>query len=185
MTWSQKCPKRTLQRGILAGAAIALVVCSLVLAGCTSQPQVAKINDTVRVDYTASLAKTGETFESSLNSSPIEFVVGTGQVIKGFDDAVIGMTPGQTKNNVFIPADQAYGQRNESLIYLVPKTGALANYTPVPGQVTYVTMKLPSGQTVRYPIIASNDTAVTIDANNPLAGQDLLFNITLVEIVRK
>ncbi|HVP94002.1 MAG TPA: FKBP-type peptidyl-prolyl cis-trans isomerase [Methanoregulaceae archaeon] len=185
MTRPQKCPKRTLQSGILAGATIALVVLSLVLAGCTSQPQVVKVNDTVRVHYTASLAKTGETFESSLNSTPIEFVVGTGQVIKGFDNAVIGMTPGQTKNNVFIPVDQAYGPHRDDLVYIAQKTGALANYTQVPGQLTYVTMRLPSGQIVRYPIIASNATTVTIDANNPLAGQDLLFNITLVEIVKK
>jgi peptidylprolyl isomerase len=185
MTRSQKCPKRTLKSGILAGAAIALVLCSLILAGCTSQQQVAKNNDTVRVHYTASLASSGETFESSLNSSPIQFVVGTGQVIKGFDNAVIGMTPGQTKNNVFIPVDQAYGPHRSDLVYIAQKTGALANYTQVPGQITYVTMKMPDGQTVRYPIVGSNQTTVTIDANNPLAGQDLLFNITLVEIVGK
>jgi peptidylprolyl isomerase len=185
MTRSQTSPKWTLKHGILAGALIALVVCSLALAGCTSQQQVAKVNDTVRVDYTASLAKTGEVFESSLNSSPIEFVVGEGQVIPGFDAAVLGMSPGQTKTNVFIPVDQAYGPRNQSLIFTIKKTGALANYTAVPGQMTYVTMRLPNGQSERYPIIASNDTTVTIDANNPLAGQDLLFNITLVEIVKK
>ena len=185
MTRSRKCLKITYNSGILAAAAIALIVCSLALAGCTSQPQVVKANDTVRVHYTASLAKTGEIFESSLNSSPIQFVAGTGQVIKGFDAAVIGMTPGQTKNNVFIPVDQAYGPHRDDLVYSVQKTGALANYTPIPGQITYVTMKLPDGQTVRYPIIGANQTTITIDANNPLAGQDLLFNITLVEIVKK
>lgn len=185
MTRSQKNLNRTFQCGILAGAMILLLVCTLLTAGCTAQNEIAKVNDTVKVHYTASLAKTGETFESSLNGSPIEFVIGSGQVIKGFDDAVIGMSPGQTKTNVFIPVDQAYGPHRADLEYIVPKTGALVNYEPTPGQLTYVTMRLPNNQTVRYPIVGSNETTVTIDTNNPLAGQDLLFNITLVEIVRK
>jgi peptidylprolyl isomerase len=158
---------------------------ALLVAGCTSQKAVVVApNDTVKVHYTASLASTGQQFESSLNGTPIEFVAGTGKVIKGFDNAVIGMSIGQNKT-VTVPADQAYGPKRQDLIITTEKTGPLADYVPKPGTVTYVTVPLPDGSIGRYPIVASNETTITVDMNHPLAGQDLVFNISLVDIVKK
>ena len=107
---------------------IIFLITALLVAGCTTQKAVVVApNDTVKVHYTASLASTGQQFESSLNGTPIEFVAGTGMVIKGFDNAVIGMSVGQNKT-VNVPADQAYGPKRQDLIITTEKTGALADY---------------------------------------------------------
>jgi len=167
------------------GVTIILLFAALLVAGCTTQKApVAATNDTVKVHYTASLASNGQQFESSLNGSPIEFVVGSGKVIPGFDAAVLGMSVGQNKT-VTVPAAQAYGPKRQDLVITTEKTGALADYQPKPGTITYVTVPMPDGSVGRYPIIASNDTTVTVDMNHPLAGQDLVFNITLVDLVKK
>jgi peptidylprolyl isomerase len=167
------------------GISIIFLFTALLLAGCTTQkPVVAAPNDTVKIHYTAALASNGQQFESSLNGTPIEFVAGSGMVIKGFDNAVIGMSVGQNKV-VTVPSDQAYGPKRQDLIITTEKTGPLADYQPKPGTVTYITVPLPDGSVGRFPIIASNDTTVTVDMNHPLAGQDLVFNITLVDIVKK
>ncbi len=101
------------------------LITALLVAGCTTQKAVVVApNDTVKVHYTASLASTGQQFESSLNGTPIEFVAGTGMVIKGFDNAVIGMSVGENKT-VNVPADQAYGPKRQDLIITTAKTGAL------------------------------------------------------------
>ena len=168
----------------MLGFSIAVLVVILLLAGCTEQKPVVKANDTVKVHYTAALASTGQVFESSLNGTPIEFVAGSNQVIPGFDAAVLGMSPGETKT-VVVPAAQAYGPKRADLIITTPKTGALADYVPQEGTVTYITVTLPDGSKNRFPIIAANDTTVTVDMNHPLAGQDLNFTIQLVEIVKK
>jgi peptidylprolyl isomerase len=170
---------------VFLGMTIIFLVAALLMAGCTSQKAVVVVpNDTVKVHYTASLASNGQQFESSLNGSPIEFVVGSGMVIKGFDNAVIGMSVGQNKT-VTVPADQAYGPKRQDLIITTGKTGALADYQPKPDTITYITVTLPDGSVGRFPIIASNETTVTVDMNHPLAGQDLVFNIQLVDIVKK
>lgn len=162
-----------------------LLFSALLVAGCTSQnPVVVAPNDTVRVHYTASLASNGEQFESSLNGTPIEFVAGSGMVIKGFDNAVIGMSAGQNKT-VTVPVNQAYGPKRQDLIITTDKTGALAGFEQKPGVITYITVPLPDGNIGRFPIIASNDTTVTVDMNHPLAGQDLVFNIQVVDIIKK
>lgn len=167
------------------GITIIFLMAALLLAGCTSQKAaVVAPNDTVKVHYTASLASNGQQFESSLNGSPVEFVVGSGMVNKGFDNAVMGMSVGQNKS-VTIPADQAYGPKRQDLIITTEKTGALADYEPKPGAITYITVPMPDGSVGRYPIIASNETTVTVDMNHPLAGQDLVLNIQLVDIVKK
>jgi len=170
---------------IFLAMTIIFLLAALLLAGCTSQkPVVAVPNDTVKVHYTASLATNGQQFESSLNGTPIEFVAGSGMVIKGFDSAVLGMSVGQNKT-VTVPVDQAYGPKRQDLIITTEKTGALADYEPKPGTITYITVPLPDGSVGRFPIIASNETTVTVDMNHPLAGQDLVFNIQLVDIVKK
>jgi peptidylprolyl isomerase len=169
----------------LLGVTIIFLFAALLMAGCTSQKAVVVApNDTVKVHYTASLASDGTQFESSLNGTPIEFVAGSGRVIPGFDNAVIGMSVGQNKT-VTVPADQAYGPKRQDLIITTEKTGALADYQPKPGTITYITVTLPDGSVGRFPIIASNETTVTVDMNHPLAGQDLVFNIQMVDIVKK
>ena len=166
------------------GMTIIFLLAALLVAGCTSQKAVVKPNDTVKIHYTAALASNGQQFESSLNGTPIEFVAGSGMVIKGFDNAVLGMSVGQNKT-VTVPVDQAYGPKRQDLLITTEKTGALADYQPKPGTVTYITVPMPDGSVGRFPIIASNDTTVTVDMNHPLAGQDLVFNIQLVDIVKK
>ncbi len=165
---------------------IILVVCTAAFSGCvnsTTSPKImVKPNDTVKVHYTVSLASNGQQILSSLNGSPIEFVAGTGKVIKGFDNAVLGMSVGQNKT-VTIPADQAYGPVKQDLIVTAKKTGALADYQPKPGNITYIAVPLPDGSVGRFPIIASNETTITVDMNHPLAGQNLVFNIQLLDIV--
>jgi len=170
---------------IFSGILIIFLLAALLVTGCTSQKAVTVIpNDTVKIHYTGMLASNGQQFDSSLNGTPVEFVVGSGTVIEGLDNAIIGMSVGQNKT-VTIPADQAYGPKRQDLIITTQKTGALADYQPKPGMITYVTVPLPDGSVGRFPIIASNDTTVTVDMNNPLAGQDLVFNIQLVDIVKK
>jgi peptidylprolyl isomerase len=170
---------------LFLGMTIIFLFAALLLAGCTAQkPVIVAPNDTVKVHYTASLASNGQQFESSLNGTPIEFVAGTGMVIKGFDNALIGMSVGQNKA-ITVPADQAYGPKRQDLVITTDKTGSLAEYVPKPGTITYVTVPLPDGSVGRFPIVASNDTTVTVDMNHPLAGQDLVFNITLVDLVKK
>ena len=166
---------------------IILVVCTATLIGCvnkTSAPVVVvKPNDTVKIHYIVSLASNGRQVQSSLNGSPIELVVESGKEIKGFDNAVLGMSVGQNKT-VMVPTDQAYGPKRQDLIITTNKTGALADYQPNPGNITYITVTLPDGTIGHFPIIASNETTVTVDMNHPLAGQDLIFNIQLVDIVK-
>lgn len=169
---------------VFLGMTIIFLLAALLAAGCTSQKAVVVPNDTVKIHYTAALASNGQQFESSLNGTPIEFVAGSGMVIKGFDNAILGMSVGQNKT-VTVPADQAYGPKRQDLLITAEKTGALADYQPKPGTVTYITVPMPDGSVGRFPIIASNETTVTVDMNHPLAGQDLVFNIQLVDIVKK
>jgi len=170
---------------IFLGVTIIFLLAALLATGCTSQKAVVVVpNDTVKVHYTASLASNGQQFESSLNGTPIEFVAGSGKVIEGFDNAVIGMSIGQNKT-VTVPVDQAYGPKRQDLLITTEKIGPLEGYQPKPGIITYITIPMPEGGTGRFPIIASNETTVTVDMNHPLAGQDLVFTIQLVDIVKK
>jgi FKBP-type peptidyl-prolyl cis-trans isomerase 2 len=170
------------------GITIALLFLALLVTGCTSQKtagdNVVRFNDTVKVHYTESLASNGKVIDSSVNGSPIEFVAGSGMVIPGLDNAIIGMSIGENKT-VTIPADQAYGLKRNDLVITTPKTAALANYTPNKDTVTYITVPMPDGSIQHFPIIASNETTVTVDMNHPLAGQDLIFTIQLIDIVKK
>lgn len=172
------------------GITIMLIFVALLMAGCTSQKVLVKSNDTVKVHYTAALASTGQVFQSSLNGNPVEFVVGSGMVLPGFDKAVMGMGIGENKT-VTIPADQAYGPRLQALINVLPREKVIATlpekeqetWNPKPGDV--IRYNLPEGGIGTVFIVAANDTSITIDENHPLAGQDLIFNIQIVDIVKK
>ncbi len=139
---------------------------------------VAKKNDTVKVHYTGKL-KSGEVFDSSREREPLEFTVGGGQMIPGFDAAVDGMALEETKE-VTIPSAEAYGERNEQMIQEVPREQLPEDMKPEVGQ-TLVASSQDGGQT-HVVVTEVKDESITVDGNHPLAGQDLIFDIELVEI---
>ena len=138
----------------------------------------AKANDKVKVHYTGKLT-TGEVFDSSEGREPLEFTVGGGQMIKGFDEAVNGMTIDE-KKTVEIPSTEAYGERREELIQEVPKDQLPEDMKPEVGQKLVATNDL--GHQTYVSVTATNEEAITVDANHDLAGKDLVFDIQLVEI---
>lgn len=138
----------------------------------------AKANDTVKVHYTGKLTN-GQVFDSSLERDPLQFTVGGGQMIKGFDEAVNGMELNE-KKTVTIPSAEAYGDRNDELIQQVPRTDLPADMKPEAGQTLVATNE--AGQQTHVLVREVADDNITIDANHPLAGQDLIFEIELVEI---
>ena len=159
-----------------------IIVPVLVLsAGCGGSAVAAKKGDTVKVDYTGTL-KDGTQFDSSIGREPLQFTVGAGQMIAGFDAAVVGMKVGE-KKTVTIPAAQAYGERDTKLVFDVPRSQLPANINPQVGMKLQMTQN--SGQVVVVTITEVNESAVKMDANHELAGKDLTFEITMVEIVAK
>jgi peptidylprolyl isomerase len=139
----------------------------------------AEIGDTVRVHYTGTLDD-GTEFDSSIGREPLQFTVGAGQMIPGFEQAVIGMRLGESET-VIIPTDQAYGPYHEELVVVVPREQLPPDVEPEVGQ--QLTMSQPDGQPVPVTVIDVSEGNVTIDANHSLAGEDLTFDIELVEIL--
>lgn len=138
----------------------------------------AKSGDIVRVHYTGTLDD-GSVFDSSKGRDPLEFTVGGGQVIPGFDQAVSGMSVGDSKK-VKIDAKNAYGARDESLVQTLERT-VLPDDAEV--QVgSQLQAQQPNGQVVILTVVGLTDDSVTVDANHPLAGEALTFEIELVEI---
>jgi len=138
----------------------------------------AKKDDQVKVHYTGTLTN-GEVFDSSLQREPLAFTVGAGQMIKGFDEAVNGMSVNE-KKTVTIPAAEAYGERNDDLLQVVPKTDLPDDMDPKVGQT--LVASAPNGQQSQVVVSDVSDDTITVDANHPLAGKDLVFEIELVEI---
>jgi peptidylprolyl isomerase len=141
-------------------------------------PEQVKNGDTVRVHYKGRL-ESGDVFDSSEGSEPLEFRVGTGQVIAGFDEGVRGMSVGESRT-VEIEAEDAYGPRVEQLINRVAREGMNLEQEPEVGMS--LLMQLPDGNEIPLTITEVSDTHVTVDANHPLAGEKLIFDIELVEI---
>jgi len=136
-----------------------------------------KEGDTVKVNYTGTL-KNGEVFDSSEGKEPLEFTLGEGQLIPGFEKAVIGMAVGDSAK-IDIPSDEAYGEEREDLIINVPKDQLPDDVTPQVGMQLQVNQG--NGQPIPVRIKEVGETELTLDANHPLAGQDLSFEIELVE----
>lgn len=135
-------------------------------------------NDNISLHYKGTL-NNGELFDSSEGRDPLSFEVGAGQVIPGFDKAVVGMAVEESK--VFtIPADEAYGQVNEELVYEVPKSTIPADLNPTKGQ--RLVSNLEDGRQIPVTITNVTEETITLDANHPLAGQDLTFDIKIVSI---
>jgi peptidylprolyl isomerase len=141
--------------------------------------QQVKSGDKVRVHYHGKL-RSGETFDSSQGREPLEFTVGSGQVIKGFDNGVMGMQVGD-KKTVEIPVDDAYGQKSEEMIVEFPRNQFPPDLDPQIGM--QLMMNNGSGQSFPVSVTEVKEESVILDANHPLAGEELIFDIELVEIV--
>ncbi|OGH60467.1 MAG: peptidylprolyl isomerase [Candidatus Magasanikbacteria bacterium RIFCSPHIGHO2_01_FULL_50_8] len=135
--------------------------------------------DSVKIHYTGRLTD-GTEFDSSHDRAPLEFVVGSGHVIPGFENAVLDLEPGQTVT-VTIPAVDAYGVRREELVATVSHEQFPKNI-PLEKDVQ-IQIPTPDGRTMVATITAIDGDAITLDANHHLAGKDLVFDIELVEIV--
>lgn len=135
--------------------------------------------DKVRVHYHGKL-RSGETFDSSEGREPLEFTVGSGQVIPGFDDGVRGMQAGE-KKTIEIPVDQAYGPKSQEMIIEFPTNQFPPDMKPEAG----MQLMMNNGQGQQFPVTITEvrEDSVLLDANHPLAGQDLIFDLELVEIV--
>ena len=145
----------------------------------------AKQGDTVRVHYTGRLTS-GEVFDSSeasddsSESTPLEFTIGSQQVIPGFEEGVVGMAPGETKT-ITIPVDQAYGPHNPDMVAVVPRDQVPPHIEVALGNQLELTQE--EGNSFNVVITDVTDTTITLDANHPLAGRELIFDLKLVEIV--
>ena len=138
----------------------------------------AKNGDTVAVHYTGKLVD-GSVFDSSIDRDPLEFTIGEGQVIPGFEEAVLDMGLNETKT-VTIPANKAYGPYHEDLVTVADRDQLPADLKPEIGQ--QLQGRQPDGQVVVVTVIGVSESNVTLDANHPLAGKDLTFEIQLVAI---
>ncbi len=178
---------------ILAISVLVLCTALVCLSGCTSQQAAAKTGDTVKVNYSVSFPG-GSPFESTKDKQPIEFVIGSGEVVKGFDNAVIGMIPGQTKS-VTVPPEEGYGPYRPELVKIMDTKATnrtfselqrQGNITPIyfPG-IGMIYQWIDEGNKIgflRFSNITNETT--TVDENSPLAGKTVVYEITLVEIVK-
>jgi len=139
----------------------------------------ARAGQTVRIHYTAKL-ENGALLDSSAERDPMEFELGSGRVITGLDSAVQGMTVGESKT-VTLQADEAFGPHHEQLVVSVPNSELPDNLQPSVGM--QLESRAPDGKITKLTITEVADNFVTIDANHPLAGKVLQFDIELVEIV--
>lgn len=138
-----------------------------------------KNGDKIRIHYHGKL-NDGSTFDSSEGREPLEFQVGSGQVIKGFDEGVLAMSVGE-KKRIVIPAKDAYGEPSMENVFEHPRSNFPADITPEVGMQLYMSDQ--DGNNFPVMISALTDTAVVLDANHPLAGKELTFDLELVEIL--
>jgi peptidylprolyl isomerase len=138
-----------------------------------------KSGDKIKVHYHGKLTS-GETFDTSEGRSPLEFEVGSGMVIKGFDEGVTGMEVGE-KKTINIPVEDAYGPKNPDMIIEMP-----LDRFPKDMEIEVgipLMMSDNQGQQFQVTIVEIKEKSALLDANHPLAGQDLIFDLELVEIV--
>ena len=143
-------------------------------------PEQVKNGDTVRVHYTGRL-ETGETFDSSAGGDPFEFTVGAEETIAGFEEGVRGMAVGERKT-VEIEAEDAYGQHIPARVQAIDRSIITESLGQEPEVGMALAMQIEPGQQIPVTITEVTDTHVTLDANHPLAGEKLIFDIELVEI---
>jgi FKBP-type peptidyl-prolyl cis-trans isomerase 2 len=159
---------------------IGLALSLLLMIGCSAE-KVVESGDTVKVHYTGTL-EDGSVFDSSEGRDPLEFEVGTGSLIPGFENGVYGMKVGE-KKTIDIPVDQAYGQRHEELVGKIPRSQFPPDMTLEIGQTLQIPQ--PDGRAMNAVVAEMDDSTVTLDGNHPLAGKNLKFEIEIVEIIKK
>lgn len=137
-----------------------------------------KNGDTVKVHYKGTL-ESGEIFDSSEGRDPLEFTMGTGQLIPGFEKAIMGKAVGDS-TTTNIPSAEAYGEHNPQMEITVPKEQLPEDMEPAVGM--QLQLNQPDGQAIPVAITNVEGDQVTLDANHPLAGKDLTFKIEVVEI---
>lgn len=136
-----------------------------------------KKGDKIKVDYTGKL-EDGTVFDSSEGKAPLEFTVGSGQIIKGFDEGVVGMNKGDEKE-IKIGAKDAYGEMNPQLMRKIPRASLPPDREPKVNMM--LIMSTGNGQQIPAKISAVDDKEVTLDLNHPLAGKTLIFKVKIVE----
>ncbi len=139
----------------------------------------AKNGDTVKVHYTGRF-EDGTVFDTSADSEPLQFTLGARHVIPGFERAVVGMQTGESKT-VRIAPDQGYGSHQADLVFQVGRETLPEELDPEIGQ--HLELQQPNGERVMLTITEVSESTITLDANHPLAGKELTFNVELVEIV--
>lgn len=140
----------------------------------------AKSGDTVRINYSGKLTD-GTMFDSSEGREPLEFQLGSGQIISGLDREVEGMKVGD-RQTVTIPAEEAYGPHDAAKVQQIPRSALPPELEPQAGM--QLQAQTPQGGQVALVITAIDEQEITVDANHPLAGRDLVFDIEIVEIIK-
>ena len=138
----------------------------------------AKSGDNVKVHYTGKLQE-GDVFDSSEGREPLEFRIGDGKVIPGFEQGVVGMELGE-KKQISISPEEGYGARNEELVAVIEKTLLPSDIDTSVGQQLQVQQK--DGTAIQLVVTAETEENVTLDANHPLAGKDLVFSLTVLRV---
>jgi len=140
--------------------------------------QHAKQGDTVKVHYTGRF-EDGTVFDSSNGQEPLEFTIGEGQVISGFEEAVVGMGTGDRKRETIQP-ERGYGERHDEIVFTIGRDQLPPGTTVEAGAM--VQIGFPDGRTAAVQVQKVDDESLTLDANHPLAGRTLLFDLELVSI---
>jgi FKBP-type peptidyl-prolyl cis-trans isomerase 2 len=139
----------------------------------------AKHGDTVRVHYTGKLDD-GTVFDTSVDRDPLEFTIGEGQIIPGFEEAVVGMNPGESKT-ITVLADEAFGPYREEMVLVVDRSQFPVDLEAKVGE--HLQIGQADGRITVVTVTEISESSVTLDANHPLAGKDLTLDIQLIEIV--
>lgn len=138
----------------------------------------AQTGNTVKVHYTGKL-EDGTVFDSSVGGEPLSFAIGGGNIIVGFEEAVLGMSPGDSKTAT-IPSEKAYGPHRRELVMVVERQRMPEDLSLAIGQQLQISQS--NGQNIPVTVTEVSESMVTLDANHPLAGEDLIFDIELVAI---
>lgn len=139
----------------------------------------AKQGDTVKVHYTVRLGE-NMILGSTTDHEPLQFTIGAGQVLPGFEQALVGMNPGESKT-ILIPAEGAFGLHLDEMVVAVDRTQLPEDFNPKVGE--QVQFRQPDGQIMTVLVTDVSELSITMDANHPLAGKDLIFDVQFLEVV--
>jgi peptidylprolyl isomerase len=160
--------------------AVLVIMAAVIVAGCNVAPgdRVVKYGDTVKLEYIGTLDN-GETFDTSLGEEPLAFTLGEGEMVPAFETAILGMKVGEYKTFT-IPAEEAYGPYYEDLVLEVPRSMIPSDVVPKVG--VQLKQVQEDGTEIIATITRVTEETVTLDANHPLAGEDLTFEVELLDI---